>query len=436
MDNHDTKQVNVILISIDALKPEFVLEQARVGVHLPFLTSLFVDKGIVATDGMESVFPPFTYPCHQSMITGTNPAVHGIVNNSMFDPMGHHKGAWHWFSNKKVKTLWQAAKEAGYIVGSVAFPTSVGAKGDFIAPEFWWDGSSLDSEFIDVVAHPQGLIREMESDIGTYAGGLDLSDEGDEQRYKAAEWLLTHKLIGHGTPFFLSAYFASFDESAHTYGVYSTEAAQSLEKIDAMVGKLIQKVDACTQGNFVVCVVSDHGTLDNTHNICPNVLLQKAGLLTVDEQGNVTSWKAFSQRAGGISEIRLSQYADEADKQKLESVLDSLVQDSESGIFAVLTGEEARARGGFPQASYVLISQKGYEIRDDVIGEYMRTTLTQKAQHGYNNEFPEMRASFMLAGRNITKGRVHNVKLIDVAPTLAALMGAELPDAEGRNIFA
>lgn len=123
-----------------------------------------------------------------------------------FDPVNRHKGAWHWFANTRVKTLWQAAKEAGYIVGSAAFPTSVGAKGDFIAPEFWWDGSYLDSAFIDVVAHPQGLISEMEKDIGTYAGGLDLSDHGDQQRYKAAEWLLTHKLAGHDKPFFLSAY--------------------------------------------------------------------------------------------------------------------------------------------------------------------------------------------------------------------------------------
>lgn len=120
----------------------------------------------------------------------------------------------------------------------------------------------------------------------------------------------------------------------------------------------------------------------------------------------------------------------------METVLTTLAADPENGIFAVLTGEEARQRGGFPDASYVLISQKGYEIRDDVTGAYKRTTLTQKAQHGYNNEFPEMRASFMLAGKGITKGEVHHVKLIDVAPTLASLMGASLPDAEGRNILA
>ena len=83
-----------------------------------------------------------------------------------------------------------------------------------------------------------------------------------------------------------------------------------------------------------------------------------------------------------------------------------------------------------------MISHKGYEIRDDADGKFIRTELTQKAQHGYNEEFPEMRASFLLAGEGVEEGVVDDMRLIDVAPTLAALMGAELPDAEGRNVLA
>ena len=428
------EKASVLLISIDALKPEFVFEQERLGITLPFL-SRFVKSGCAAPAGMKSVFPPFTYPCHQSMITGTNPVTHGIVNNAVFDPMNEHRGAWHWFANRKVLTLWEAAHRAGYVAASAAFPTSVGAKGDYIAPEFWWDGSAMDSLFIDAVSRPQGLIEEMEQDIGRYAGGLDLSDAGDVQRYRAADWLLTHKLAKETKPFFMTAYFASFDESAHEYGVYSKEAAKSLEKIDAMAEKLIAKAKEISQDNLIVCIVSDHGTLDNTHNICPNVLFKKAGLIRVDDQGKMTDWKAFSQRAGGIAEIRLAE-KDEALRQQVAEILASLKDDPEMGILDVLTGAEARQRGGFPDADFVLISRKGYEIRDDYTGEYLRTTLTQKAQHGYNEEFPEMRASFMLAGTGIPVGTVEDVHLIDVAPTLAALMGISLPDAEGRNVLA
>ena len=110
----ENKKPSVLLISVDALKPEFVFEQERVGVKLPNITKYFKESGMTARESMKSVFPTFTYPCHQSMITGTNPKTHGIVNNGMFDPTGEHLGAWYWFANKKVKTLWEAAKENGY----------------------------------------------------------------------------------------------------------------------------------------------------------------------------------------------------------------------------------------------------------------------------------------------------------------------------------
>lgn len=434
-DKHNSP--SILLVSVDALKPEFVFEQERLGVKLPVITNYFVEKGLTAGDGMKSVFPTFTYPCHQSMITGTNPATHKIVNNGIFDPLGEHLGAWHWFANTEVKTLWEAAKENGYWSASVAFPTSVGARGDFIAPEFWWDGSSLDSRFIDAVAKPQGIISEMEKEIGQYAGGLDLSDNGDAQRGKAALWMLKNKIapVISEKPFFMSAYFASFDESAHQYGVYSNEAARSLEKIDKMLGELIEEAMKITDGHLIVCVVSDHGSLDNTHNISPNVLLHDAGLIQTDENGRVISWKAFSQRAGGTAEVRLADPEDKEAADALKKIMDQLLADENSGIMEVLNGEEARKRGGFPEAAYVLVSDKGYELRDDVTGDYCRTRLTQKAQHGYNENFPEMRASFMLTGEGITKGNIENVHLIDVAPTLVGLMGFVLPDAEGRDLL-
>lgn len=430
----EQKGINVLLISVDALKPEFVLEQERLGISLPNISKYFVKGGAIARGGVKSVFPTFTYPCHQSIITGVCPATHGIFNNGIFDPMGDHLGAWYWFANRKVKTLWEAAKEQGYVSASVAFPTSVGAKGDYIAPEFWWDGSALDSLLIDAVAKPQGMILEMEEDIGRYAGGLDLTDEGDHQRFLAAMWMLNHKIAPHlpEQPFFMTSYFASFDESAHQYGVYSREAAHSLEKIDEMLGEMIQRAHELTDGHILVCVCSDHGSIDNAFNISPNVKLREAGLIETNEAGAVTGWKAWSQRAGGMSEIRLKNPEDEGARERLKQVVEALAADPESGILEVADREEAAKRGGFPLAEYVLVAQKGYEIRDYVHGDYRTTKLHQKAQHGYSENFEEMRASFMLEGEGIEPGMdLGSMNLIDIAPTLAKVMGVELPEAEG-----
>lgn len=430
MDN----RVSVLLISIDALKPEFVLQQQKNNVKLPNLTKYFLENGCIAVDGMKSVFPTFTYPCHQSMITGTTPAVHGTFNNGIFDPTGEYLGAWYWSVSDKVKNLWEVAKENGYISASVAFPTSLKANGDYIAPEFWWNGSAFDSLMIDALAKPQGLIKEMEKNIGRYPNGLDLSPQGDRKRFEASMWMLEHKIAKHldEKPFFMSAYFASFDEMAHEFGVYSKEAADALEKIDEMVGSMIKKVHEMTDNHVVVCVVSDHGTIDNHHNIFPNVLLANAGLLEVDESGKVREWKAWAQRAGGMAEIRLKDNADEASRTLLKELMNQLANDTNSGIYEILNREEAIKRGGFPLAEYVLVAQKGVEIREEAVGEYLRDDIYQKAQHGYSEDFEEMRASFMIEGEGIEKGVVNDMRLIDVAVTLADIMGFELPDAQGE----
>ncbi|MGG7079281.1 alkaline phosphatase family protein [Clostridium sardiniense] len=432
------KKPSVLLVSIDALKPEFIFEQERLGISLPNIKKYFIENGTYSRCGVRSVFPTFTYPCHQSIITGTNPAKHGIFNNGIFDPKGIHNGAWHWFASEKVDNLWKASKENGYVSASVAFPTSVCAEGDFIVPEFWWDGTEFDSYFINALSKPQGIISKMEKEIGRYAGGLDLTEEGDEQRFKATMWVLKNKIqeLVKDKPFFMTSYFASFDEMAHVNGVYSKEAAHALEKIDKMLGILIKEVHEITNDNVVVCVVSDHGTLDNEYNINPNMLLKEAGLIDVDECGNIISWKAWAQRAGGTAEIRVKDSEDAETIDKLKKVIEKMTSDEESGILEVLDREEAKKRGGFPLAEFVLVAKKGYEIRENVLGDYCTTKLAQKAQHGYSENFEEMKSSFLIEGKGIkSKQDIGEMNLIDIAPTLANIMGFVLSQAEGKNIL-
>lgn len=53
---------SVLLISIDALKPEFVFESKRIGVNVPNIKKYFVENGTYASKGVKSVFPnKFTF---------------------------------------------------------------------------------------------------------------------------------------------------------------------------------------------------------------------------------------------------------------------------------------------------------------------------------------------------------------------------------------
>lgn len=435
MKNNPT---NVLLISVDGLNPKLIFEAETYGLNIPNITKLFILNGTYSRKGAKGVFPTFTYPSHQSMITGTHPAKHGISNNSVFDPFNIHQGAWNWFVSDKVKNLWECAKENGYVSASVLFPTSVGAKGDFIIPEFWRDGTLLDNKILNQISTPIGLIKELEPLFGALPSGFNLLLEDDLKRLEITHWLLENKLktASMDKPFFMTVYLASYDETGHINGVFSREALDVIERLDLEISKLIQHAGEVNTFPLTVCLVSDHGLLDNVSNIHPNVILQQNGLINLDEKGNIITWRAYSQRSGGISEIHLNNPDDLELYKKTEFILNTLAQDPESGISEVLNYEQIKQRQGFPGASFALIAKKGYEIRDAVKGDYLTFQTTQKAQHGYDENYEEMQASFFVYGPNIqTNTDIGPIKLIDVAPTLAEIMGFTLPDAQGRNVL-
>lgn len=431
-------RTNVILISVDAVQRELLFGYQKYGIDLKNINKYFIENGTYAENGMMSVFPSFTYPCHQSMITGVNPAAHGIYNNGIFDPEGHLGEAWHWFVSEKVPTLWEAARENGYISASMAFPTSLGAPCDYVIPEWWFNGLPSDTKYISLVSTPQGMAEEMEKDIGQCPYGWDLSLESDKCRYKGAKWILEKKIAQHlgEKPFFLSMYFASYDETAHEFGVYSREALDVLQEIDIMIGEMIDYAEELTGGNLVVCLVSDHGMINNTFNIRPNVLFRESGLICANEDETIREWKVYSQRSGGTCEIRLHDREDRETREKVERMLYGLLERPDGGVAKVLTREEAIKRQGFPECDYCLIAKEGYEIRDDLFGDYCTDEIYKYAQHGYDEEYEEMRAIYGIYGKKIEKNKKLGLAhIVDIAPTLAAIMGFEMPTAQGSDLL-
>lgn len=432
-----SERPNVLVISVDGLKPDLVLEGDRHGIELANIRGLFLEKGAFPPSGMRSVTPSLTYPNHQALITGTHPATNGTVGNAVFDPEGVHDGAWQWWASAKVPTLWAIADAGGYFVANVGFPTSGGVIMDVNLPDFWRDSTVLDDEVLNMVATPPGFVREMlaATEITAYPGdAFDLAS--DRKRHLGMMWVLDNKVATADGPFFMTGYYASYDHDAHDYGVYSPEALASATAIDAMVGELVARASAIAQGNLVVVLASDHGFLDLTRQVRPNVRLQQAGLIQTDDAGKVTGWQAYFQRAGGMGHVRLGDPADGALFARVETLLKELDADPESGVAEVLSGEGIAALKSFPQAQFVLIMEPGVEPRDNVTGDYVAPELGQMATHGFLSDMPDMKASLFIAGPGVPAGSLpEDAAMIDVAPTLAAIMGLEMPTAEGRNLL-
>src|SRR5580765_7731608 len=91
------RDAHVIMISIDGLVPDYYLEPARLGLRVPNLVKMKL--GGAYAEGVEGIFPTVTYPAHTTMITGVRPAVHGIVQNRIFEaPTAPQTKEWYWFA--------------------------------------------------------------------------------------------------------------------------------------------------------------------------------------------------------------------------------------------------------------------------------------------------------------------------------------------------
>jgi predicted AlkP superfamily phosphohydrolase/phosphomutase len=82
----------------------------------------------------------------------------------------------------------------------------------------------------------------------------------------------------------------------------------------------------------------------------------------------------------------------------------------------------------------VLFAKSGYAFKSDVQGEaVVAPTQGYLGTHGYLADDPELDGIFLACGNGIRRGvSLPRVSNLDVAPTIARLLGVELPEVEGR----
>ena len=126
---------------------------------------------------------------------------------------------------------------------------------------------------------------------------------------------------------------------------------------------------------------------------------------------------------------------DEDARKKAREVLSRLASDPDNGVANVLDKPEILALGGFPDAAFVIAMKEGSKIGGSLRGPVLKQG-TAGGTHGFLPENQGMESSFLLVGPGVPPG--HNLGRIDmrdIAPTLAARLGLNLPAAEGRNVI-
>lgn len=432
----------VLMISVDGMKPEYVLAAAGQTLKIPYLRSLAA--GGAFSEGVVGVWPTVTYPSHTTLLTGVAPAEHGIVNNAEFDPRRRFGDAWFWYANQiRVPTLWRSAHEHRLSTASVGWPVSVDAGDvDTLLPEFWRVQSAAEDEnpadrlLIAALTRPAGQLAQMEARLGPYMAGNDTSLGGDGIKTRFALDILRLR-----KPQFMTIHLSSLDAAEHEHGPFSIEADRTLEAIDGMLSALAAAALANDPATIVV-VVSDHGFTAVTHRVNLYVPFIEAGLMSLaggdahdGPSPRVDAWQAEPWLAGGMAAIMLRERKDPALEARVGELLRKLQANPDNGIETVLDRSGIAQRGGFPDAAFLAVLRPGYYAGAKLSGPLVEPVGTTIGGHGFSPELPDMRAAFFAAGRGIARHRdLGVVDMRRIAPTVAALLGVPLPTAKAEPL--
>ena len=412
---------HVIIISIDGLRPDYYLPSPTRLAKMPALDALRA-RGSWA-EGVVGQFPSLTYPSHTSIVTGARPATHGVVQNTRFSPTGG--GSWFFeAATLKVPTLWDAAREAGLTTAGISWPVTVGAKIDYLLPET--NQAPQQTTWLDLMREQStpGLVDAVVERLGGFEPNAN-RDYRERDRFSTAAAAV---IIEKYRPNLLLIHLVESDTAQHQHGPNSPEALDALTRVDASVGAIVRSVEtAGIARDTAIVITGDHGFYRVHSAFQPNVALREAGLLQTDEAGRITGWQAMAHR----SAIRLKDPGDRATAERVEKLFRDLASGPYRGLFRIVDRAEIAERGGDPEALLFLDPSEGYTTAAGTTGEFLIAS-SRGGDHGYIPDAPAMHTGLILAGAGITRGiGMPLARQIDIAPTVARLLGLTLPHAEG-----
>lgn len=405
----------MLVISVDGMISSFYMVSSP-NLRIPHLRRL-KEEGSYA-EGVVGVYPSVTYPSHTTMVTGRMPAEHGIYSNLSSREAGKNPHDWFWFSSAiKVPTLWDEARRNRLTTGSVFWPVTAGAPIDWNIPEIWdpQKGEVGDPLYVAKFTTP-GILFQAFLELGPPQPG---TNDDTTRTHLAAFLFKKYK------PNLLLVHLAELDEAEHEHGPKSAEASSALERADASIGELLAAVKlAGLEDSTDVFIVSDHGFLPVEQEIHPNVLLVKAGLLTADGSGSVTSGKIATVSNGGSFFLY---WPDSEDfRGKVDAALKPL---REQGLlWAVLDRPALKELGAEPAAQLTLEAPEGWAFASSAGSELVTKRKNPGGSHGYLPFRPGLESSFIAWGPGIKAGvNLHGIRMTAIAPTILKVMGIDDP---------
>lgn len=366
----ETNKQYVVMISLDGFRHDYIeLHEAK---HL----NTIAKQGVRAVS-MTPVYPSNTFPNHLSLVTGLLPKNHGIVNNRFYDKSRPKKDSF-----------------ARYELGDG------GADSTWIKATPLWNLVEYHGMKAATFFWPESDAR-ISGALPTYHYHYSKYSDYQERVDQIINWL---KLPEISRPRFIAGYFSLTDSVGHDEGPFADKTYDAVQKIDALIGQLYQRINQLDlEVNLVI--VSDHGMTPIDENqlldiaslsIPESFIIENAGAQVHLYAKNDLSSEAISNEMSRLEKIAENRFIVLNKKQRAARHMES---GNRTGDIIIEIAPPAR----FKNANSMHVSKGG---------------------HGYLNTLPDMGATFVGVGPAFASGTtLPSFSNLEVYPALAKILG-------------
>ncbi|OHD23021.1 MAG: hypothetical protein A2064_03185, partial [Spirochaetes bacterium GWB1_66_5] len=360
---------------------------------------------------------------------GAHPARHGILANSRFQP-GRERPEWFWYRDAlRLPTLYDRAREAGLSSASLFWPSAGRSGQRWVLPEILPGRWKMSLAWRALCAGTPLFLLDMLRRYGSLLRGLDRYHLDNFTAAAAAH------LARSGQADLLLVHLLDLDAVRHREGFQGPAIRRTLEEQDRRLGRILEaalRPDGWARTAFVV--FGDHAFLDVHTAVNLNTALARAGLLTLDGRGRCRGWLAWANTAEGSAHLYLRDREDRSLRRRVKRWLDELRSDPGHGIEEVYRGAALRRLGLGRDIDFVLEARPGFYFSPLLRLEVSEPAPAgRRACHGYRPNREGYTSLLLAAGAGVRDGaELEEMSILDLGPTLAALLGLTLPDADGQ----
>lgn len=401
------------------------LSRSLIGKDMPGIAKFAQKNGV---QSYKPAFPAVTCTAQSSMVTGTTPALHGVVANGWYDRENAEVRFWKQ-SNRIVRgeKLWDKLRREipGFTCAKLFWWYNMHSTADFSItprPLYPADGRKV----FDIHTQPMTMREELKGDLGPFPfpafWGPAAGIESSEWIAASAKWVEEKH-----SPTLSLVYLPHLDYPLQKIGPEAAELSKELQKIDKVASDLIRFYES---RGVRVLILSEYGISPVSRVVHLNRLFREKGWIQVKDELGLETLDCGESKVFAVADHQVAHvYLNDS---SLRGAVRELLEQT-SGVEEVRTSENEWANGVATErgGDFIAIASPDtwfsyYFWEDDLKAPDYARTIDIHRKPGYDPcelfvdpkiGYPKLRvAKFLLKKKLGLRG------LLDVIPLDASLV--------------